>query len=304
MSAAQPIEIWPPRLSTSLQLVCAEVWGGNRPIDAPLELPGMRGKLYSRPCEGGRGGDVHYVSVCDSGLISHMCLADVVGHGEAVATVSSRLHGLLRRHINSMDQRTVLRRLNRQLAEIGFDAVTTAAAINYLPPRQRLSLSYAGHPPAWLYRAAEDRWERLGGGDEVEDDRRLIDLPLAVDATTSFTAHTVRVAYGDRLLVLTDGVLEAPNASGELFGTQRLEELLDQQRFASAAETADTIIEALLAWVRPAQLAHDDVTLLAVEFEPGPRGPAMWHAIKNRILRPQGNSNDEIFDDPRQLVTA
>ena len=53
----------PQRLTTPLQLVCAEVWGGNRPIHAPIDMPGLRGAIYSRPCCGGRGGDIHYVAI-------------------------------------------------------------------------------------------------------------------------------------------------------------------------------------------------------------------------------------------------
>ena len=37
------------------EFVCAEVWGGNRPVNAPIDLPGVRGWVYSHPCEGGRG---------------------------------------------------------------------------------------------------------------------------------------------------------------------------------------------------------------------------------------------------------
>ena len=292
----------PPRLSTSLRLVCTEVWGGNRLIDVPVELPGVRGQLYSRPCAGGRGGDVHYLSVCDSGLISRICVADVAGHGEAVSTVSTEIHGLVRRHINWLDQRRVLKKLNKRLVKIGFDALTTAAAITYFPPMRRLSVSYAGHPPAWLYRSEQEQWGQLPADSNHRRRRGVVNLPLAVEADTTFTRRTLRVAYGDRLLVLTDGVLEAPDASGELFGVQRLEELLNERRHASTAEIAEAIIAALVARVDGGSLSHDDVTLLLVEFVPGPAGPAIWHAIRNRLVHPHGNSDDALFNDPRDAA--
>src|SRR5512139_242502 len=52
------------------RLACAEVRGGNHPIYDVVELPGLRGVLYSNPCAGARGGDVHYLSVCGSGLLA------------------------------------------------------------------------------------------------------------------------------------------------------------------------------------------------------------------------------------------
>ena len=54
---------------TELQLVCSEIWGGNRPVSTPVDLPGMRGVLYSEPADGRKGGDVHYLSVCGSGVL-------------------------------------------------------------------------------------------------------------------------------------------------------------------------------------------------------------------------------------------
>ncbi|MHC5029101.1 MAG: hypothetical protein ACYTGR_20310, partial [Planctomycetota bacterium] len=92
-----------------MSLVCGEIHGGNRTVETSVDLPGMRGVIYSRPCDGGRGGDVHYLSVCGSGLLSRMCVADVAGHGEAVANVSAEMHQQLRRLMSWPDQRRVLR---------------------------------------------------------------------------------------------------------------------------------------------------------------------------------------------------
>src|SRR5918994_2600785 len=64
---------------------CAEVRGGNGTIHAQVMLPGLRGVLYSRPCAGATGGDIHYLSVCGSGLLARVCLADVAGNGTGVA---------------------------------------------------------------------------------------------------------------------------------------------------------------------------------------------------------------------------
>jgi sigma-B regulation protein RsbU (phosphoserine phosphatase) len=289
----------PRRLTTPLQLVCSEVWGGNRLIDAPVELPGVRGKIYSRPCAGGRGGDVHYLSVCNSGLISHMCVADVVGHGAAVATVSGEIHGLLRRYIDSLDQRKILRKLNHRLVQVGLKALTTAAAVTYFPPRRRLSISYAGHPPAWFYRQTEGRWGQVTADAEGRYRDQAVNLPLALDTDTAFTRETFKVSYGDRLLLLTDGVLETPSRRDQLFGDERLKDLLNEHRKASAAEIAEATTAALFAWGGDGGLSHDDVTLLVVEFVPGLPGPAIWHVIKNRIVRPRGNSADPAFADPR-----
>lgn len=277
-----------------LRLVCAELWGGNRPVYRPVELPGLRGVLYSRPCAGGRGGDVHYLSVCGSGLLSRLCLADVVGHGEAVAAVSSTLHDLLRRFMNQHDQRRVLRDLNRQLEQRGLEAMTTAAAVTYYPPKRSLWVSYAGHPPGWFYSRAARRWRRLTLENSASGGRRapLVDGPLAVDPDATFSSTRVRVATGDRLCLVTDGVLETPSASGEVFGDARLAAILDPSPGASPGALSNALLAALECHAGHADLSHDDVTFLFAELVPGPRGPAVWHAIKNRILRPRGLAHE------------
>ena len=52
--------------SGTLSLACGEVHGGNEPIHQAVALPGLHGVLYSHPCHGVRGGDVHYMSASAS----------------------------------------------------------------------------------------------------------------------------------------------------------------------------------------------------------------------------------------------
>lgn len=274
-------------VDSELRLVCSEIWGGNRPISNPIELPGVRGQLYLNPCSGGRGGDVHYLSVCGSGLLSRICLADVAGHGDTIAAVSDKLHRLLRRYMNQPDQRRVLADLNVRLEQQELAAMTTAAAATYYPPSGELSLSYAGHPPGWLWRAAMQRWERVASTPARDG---LFDLPLAVSAETRYSRHRERVAVGDRLLLFTDGVLEAPAPGGELFGDERFAQLLQRSSQLAPAAAVAALLKQLVEFTGDARLAHDDLTILWLEFVPGPRGPAPWHALKNRIVRPRGNS--------------
>lgn len=266
------------------EFVCAEIWGGNRPIDAPVELPGLRGWVFSQPCAGGRGGDIHYLSICSSGLIARMCLADVAGHGPSVALVGGEIHRLLRRYMNNFDERRVLAALNERLAAESDVPMTTAVTASYFPPLRSLSLSYAGHPPAWVYRRGADRWLSMPPPVRAGDEARLLDLPLAIDAQTSFSRRKLRVEIGDRLLLVTDGVLEAPGPDGELYGETRLTELLERNRHVDVHALARAIVDAVLAHTHTATLSHDDVTLLLVEIVRGPRGLGMWELVKNRVL--------------------
>jgi serine phosphatase RsbU (regulator of sigma subunit) len=267
----------------SIHLFCAEVWGGNHPVYSAVEVPGLRGLLYSRPCTGGRGGDVYYVSICGSGVLSRVCVADVAGHGETVAAVSAEMHAHLRRSMDIVDQRRVLSELHARLEQIGIRAMTTAAAVTYYPPSRRLTVSYAGHPPGWLYRQAEQRWTRLEVPDQASPVRANLPLGTAFGAT--YTRRKVNVDLGDRLLLVTDGVLDAPGPDDEHFGVGRVEALLASHRASGCPAFADALLAALQAHTRSETFVHDDVTFFVGEFVPGPPGPVLWHVFKNRVLR-------------------
>lgn len=275
-----PIGAVPRSDGESIGLVCNEVWGGNRTFQGPIELPGLRGVLFSQPCEGGRGGDVHYLSVCGSGLISRACLADVTGHGESVAAISQTMHDLLRRSVNRLDERKVLRRLNLSLSKLDDGSFTTAAALTYFPPTRRLSISYAGHEPAWYYDGSRQRWSRL----ETAQRKGLFDIVLAADPRTRYTRRVRRVAIGDRLLMITDGVLEAPNAAGELFGRERLASVLQTAHDLTPQALIPAIIEELREHTNGTPLHHDDVSILVLEFVDNLGNSALWTALRNRVF--------------------
>jgi sigma-B regulation protein RsbU (phosphoserine phosphatase) len=264
----------------SVGLVCNEVWGGNRAFYGPIELPGMRGVLFSQASDGTRGGDVHYLSVCGSGLISRACLADVTGHGESVAAISQSMHDLLRRSVNRMDESKVLRKLNLRLHARDDGSFVTAAALTYFPPTRRLSIGYAGHEPAWHFDTPRQRWSQL----ELVPRPGLFDMALAIEPKTRYTRCVRHVAVGDRLLMITDGVLEAPNEAGELFGRERLANLLHDARDQAPQTLVPVIIEALREHTNGAQLHHDDVSLLMIEFVDNLKNSALWTAVRNRFL--------------------
>lgn len=283
-----------PQSGEPLRLVCSEVWGGNRPIHRAVDLPGISGVLFSQPCEGGRGGDVHYMSVCGSGILTRMCIADVVGHGEAVSATSSQMHAHMRRSMNTPDQRRVLRELNTKLEKLGFKAMTTAAALTYYPPSRNLTFSYAGHPPGWFYRKSDDRWTRMELDPLPDSAHPLTNGPMAIEPDVPFTRKSMKAEVGDRIVIVTDGVLEAPDGDDDLFGDERMLAVLEGNRHQDCASIGEAILAAVATHRGDSLLDHDDVTFLVAEIVPGPGGPTLWQVIKNRITQPRGNS--EQFD--------
>jgi len=263
---------------------CGEVRGGNGVTHHLVDLPGLHGVLYSRPCQGAHGGDIHYLSKCGSGLMSRVCLADVAGHGEAMSVIARDIHDHLRRSVDVIDERKVLSRFNDRLNAQDLRAMTTVVLATYYPPRRRLTVCYAGHPVGWLYRAKTGRWEALQSETPRPTSRpAFIDIPVGVGFTPVFTRHRFTVSPGDRLLLITDGVLETTCPDDSQIDRHGIDRLLDAGG-GTCEEVAARLLAALHAHADTETLAHDDVTFFLGEFAEGPPGPALWHVVKNRLL--------------------
>ena len=261
-SAATTLDAPDDPATTVHRIRCAEIWGGIQNASLDACTSGIRASLYSSSCEGGRGGDVYYFSVCGNNVLTRVALADVTGHGERVSRVSQWLYDSLAARMNSRRGHKVLADLNAQAEAFGEAAISTAAVIGFYRWTGRLYFSYAGHPPALVYRERERCWSPL----ELPESAGLANLPVGVTELSRFDQGRIRLRRGDRLLLYTDGVLEAPDATGQLFGMERLRDVLER----TVGAPLSAVKESVLAAVRDhtgGSLTHDDVTVLAIEIE-------------------------------------
>jgi sigma-B regulation protein RsbU (phosphoserine phosphatase) len=242
------------------RLQCAEVWGGIKNQDRDACSAALVASLYSSASDGGKGGDIYYLSVCAGDLLTRVALADVRGHGQAVSRLSQWLYDTLQLRMNSASGSEVLADLNQLVTQRGLEAMTTAAVLGIYRRNAHAYFSYAGHYPALLRRSGEPRWTAV----PVETHETLANLPLGVEPEAVFRERDLPIRSGDRIVLYTDGVIEAPSPEGELFSQSRLEGVLNGLR----NETLTGLKDAVLAAVRGhtgGDLGHDDVTLLALE---------------------------------------
>lgn len=251
---------------------CMEIHGGSQAAEEEFQAPGLDEWVYSRPHESAtHGGDVRYVSLCGGGIVSRLILADVSGHGAAVAEVALALRDLMKKNINVKDQGRLVAGLNRQFAEAArMERFATAVVATYLATRRSLTICNAGHPRPLRRREADGSWEFLGPpvGDAGN-------LPWGIDEETPYHQFSVDFGVGDTVLFYTDALIEATAPSGEQLGEAGLLALargLDD-RDPIHVGRAD-LLEAVAAFRGGAE-ADDDVTLVAWRHNArGPRRPS------------------------------
>ena len=87
-------------------------------------------------------------------------------------------------------------------------------------------------------------------------------------ADASYSAVTLSLEDGDKILLTTDGIIEATNSSQGEFGIERLRQILESNHALCASRFVDVLLEELSLWsecaLGPGQA--DDITLLAIDF--------------------------------------
>jgi len=159
------------------------------------------------------GGDFFQVIPLGGGR-TLVVVGDVSGKGLSAAMIVSMLIGMLHAICRvSQDPAQILAQLNSSLIERKHGGFVTCLAVR-LEPSGRVVLANAGHLAPWL------------SGAEVAF---AGSLPLSIDASAGQEQVTIEMRSGDHLTLITDGVVEARDAQGALFGFDRTQALLRQK---------------------------------------------------------------------------
>ncbi len=222
-----------------------------------VAFPGLKVSYLFQPCQsvGGDYFDFLELSNGEFGLL----MADVSGHGVAAAMTASIVKALLPGYLEQLNSPAeAFAKLNADLLRLTQeDSFVTAFAALYDPRERVLTWSLAGHPaPVFLPRQGEPR---LLAQDSVF-------LGVFENENLPATYRDVRetVQPGDRLVLFTDGLTEAPGAQGGAYGLERLLSLLQAQREQPLEAWRELIWEDLHSFVNAD--FPDDVAFILTEF--------------------------------------
>lgn len=242
------------------QIQCGEIWGGIRGKRDEIETVGIRASLYSRACDGDKGGDIYYFSVCNGDKLSRLVIADVMGHGEKVSQTSQWLYDSIAANMNSLDGTQVFKNVNERAMEIGSEALSVATVASFYTEDQNFSFTYAGHHPILVYEKAKDSWHTATNRNEKGS------FPIGMLGEADYGQDDIAMVSGDKFMVYTDGIIEALSPSGELFGNKSLMEILSQNRHESPEQILDEVLGRLSKFTG-GDLTHDDVTVIVAEVK-------------------------------------
>lgn len=253
-----------PMQSMPWRLACAETWAGNQQGASLVELPGLTAWVHSVSMGPGHaGGDVHYLSVCPSCIVSRIALADVSGHGRAVAMFGDKLQELMERYLRDLEQIALMRDLNQAVRkELGGGHYATMVAVGWHGRRGLVVMTNAGHPSPLWYRAARDEWGWLETP-RASQPGRPVGLPLGLFADVTYDRLVVKPQSGDLVVLYTDGVSETTNPAGYELGRgclMNMVRLLDP----SSAEALGTQLASAVRVFRGAGEPLDDETIIVM----------------------------------------
>jgi hypothetical protein len=207
------------------------------PEEVP-SIPGFSIQAVYHPA-GEVGGDFYQVLPTPNGGLLAV-IGDVSGKGMPAAMTVSLLVGTVRTLAHyTHDPAEILTAMNQRMIGRSSGGFTTALALR-LDPDGTLTAANAGHIAPYA------------NGKELDIENSL---PLGITASTAYSNSTLHLEADTTLTLLTDGVVEAQNAKGELFGFERTA--------AISIDAAETIARAAMHFGQ-----EDDVTVLTLGFAP------------------------------------
>jgi sigma-B regulation protein RsbU (phosphoserine phosphatase) len=187
-----------------------------------------------------------------------IAIGDVSGHGIGAALLMASARAVLRSLADheGTDLGNILRALNLHLVQDSSPGRFMTLFYALLDAERRsLTWASAGHDPAMLVHGDTNGIEELGGGG----------LPLGILAEEKYTqSGPHHLESGDVIVFGTDGIWEAQNAAGTMFGKTRLHEILRECSGGSAQQIRETVAHAVYEFVGARPLA-DDVTMVVVK---------------------------------------
>ena len=207
------------------------------------------------------GGDFFdFPDVCceDSQKVA-VAVGDVAGHGVSAALLMATARAFLRCRITLPGQKSEIISDVNSLLTTDTDDTGQFVTLFYAEidvSQKTMQWIRAGHDPALLYYPHGDHFEELSGQGTA----------LGIDGQFEFGVNNkAELAEGQILCIGTDGIWETRNPQGEMFGRQRMRDIIREKSHLPAEKILSEIIESVREF-RAESRQEDDITLVIIKF--------------------------------------
>jgi serine phosphatase RsbU (regulator of sigma subunit) len=224
-------------------------------------LPGWGLSATWRPARE-TSGDFYDFVVLPNGRLG-LLIADVVDKGMGAALLMALSRTLIRTYAPEYpgQPERLMDVVNRRIiADIHSGLFLTLFYGILDPATGDLTYCNAGHPPPYLFLP-----DPGGPPPQVEALHRT-GMPVGISEEAHWETAATRVPPGALLLLYTDGISEAQNPRGELFGESKILEAVAATRSRSPREIQDALVANVFAFAGPASQV-DDITLVVLSRE-------------------------------------
>ncbi len=198
------------------------------------------------------GGDYVDIAPCGDGEIQ-VAVGDATSHGLQAGIVVAVAKSLFQTAREEPGPGAVLRRVADGLAALRERRASMALAVLRLDGSS-VRLASAGMPPLLVFRKEGGRTEEV----------LLPGMPLGTMRDAPWEEREIRLASGDALLAMTDGLAESVDSAGEQYGYERAAALFASLAGRDAAGIADGMLAGAVSFLRGAGL-EDDFTVVALK---------------------------------------
>ena len=207
------------------------------------------------------GGDYYdFISIGDNDKQKiGVAIGDVAGHGISSALLMATVRSSLRQRASLPGSiANIISDINYQLVQDVEDSgqFMTMFYLSIDPMKRNLHWVRAGHDPAIFYDPGSDSFEELGGPG----------LSLGIDENWVFEDNLkTGLTKGQIILLCTDGIWEARDPRGEMFGKEPILHILQKNSSSSANEILEIILDSLNSFQKSAKI-EDDITLVVIKI--------------------------------------
>ncbi|MBF0239379.1 MAG: SpoIIE family protein phosphatase [SAR324 cluster bacterium] len=198
-------------------------------------------------------GDVYHVRPSGEGGVN-LFVGDVTGHGVAAALITVIISRILDEDLHRLSTSKVLEKLNKVCKhKLPLDRFMTGVCLR-IQADGTIQYSFAGHPPMILVPAQAEApvlslWEQ--------------GLMLGVAMESQYEEHTFHMQHGDKLFMMTDGLMES-QAYPQRMNHDTILQLFEKTRHEDLDTMMKNILESTIE--RPDFKIQDDVTLAGIEY--------------------------------------